>query len=136
LTFFAPVADYTLVNLREVEDSAPKFGLPEGMEARFPKTALGSSIGAFSLQRLGPGVRSPFGHRHARQEEHYVILAGSGRIKLDDEEIEVRQWDAIRVSFETMRAFEAGDEGLELLAFGAPIADEPDVEMTPGWWSE
>jgi uncharacterized cupin superfamily protein len=109
--------------------------MPKGMEARFPKGELGSSIGAVSLQRLGPGLRSPFGHRHARQEEHYVIVDGSGRMRLDDEEIEVKQWDAIRVSAGTMRAFEAGPEGLELLAYGAPIADEPDVEMTPGWWS-
>jgi uncharacterized cupin superfamily protein len=130
------VSDFSIVNLREVEDSAPQFGMPEGMEARFPKRALGSTIGAVSLQRFGPGLRSPFGHRHARQEELYVILEGSGRMKLEDEVVEVRQWDAVRVSAGTMRAFEAGSDGLEFLAFGAPIADEPDVELTPGWWAE
>jgi gentisate 1,2-dioxygenase len=130
------MADFSIVNLREVEDSAPQFGMPEGMEARFPKRALGCTIGAVSLQRLGPGLRSPFGHRHARQEELYVILEGGGRMKLEDEVVEVRQWDAVRVSPGTMRAFEAGSEGLEWLAFGAPIADEPDVEMAPGWWAE
>jgi mannose-6-phosphate isomerase-like protein (cupin superfamily) len=134
LTFFAPMADFTKVNLREVEDAAPTFGMPEGLEARFPKRELGSSIGALSLQRLGPGLRSAFGHRHARQEEHYVILDGSGLMKLDDEEIDVRQWDVVRVAGGTMRAFEAGPEGLEFLAYGAPIADEPDVEMAPDWW--
>ena len=129
------MSDYSIVNLREVEDSAAAWGMPEGMEARFPKRALGSTIGAVSLQRLGPGLRSPFGHRHARQEELYVIVEGGGRMKLEDEVVDVRQWDAVRVAPGTMRAFEAGPEGLELLAYGAPIAEEPDVEMAPGWWS-
>jgi uncharacterized cupin superfamily protein len=130
------MADFSIVNLREVEDSAAKSGMPAEMEARFPKRELGSTIGAVSLQRLGPGLRSPFGHRHARQEELYVIVEGAGRMKLDDELIEVRQWDAVRVSAGTMRAFEAGAQGLELLAFGAPITAEPDVEMAPGCWGD
>ena len=130
------MADFSIVNLREVEDSASAAGMPEGMEARFPKRVLGSTIGALSLQRLAPGLRSPFGHRHARQEELYVIVEGGGRMKLDDEVVDVRRWDAVRVSPGTMRAFEAGPDGLELLAYGAPIADEPDVEMAPGWWDE
>ena len=130
------MADFSIVNVREVEDSASASGMPEGMEARFPKRVLGSTIGALSLQRLAPGLRSPFGHRHARQEELYVIVEGGGRMKLDDEVVDVRRWDAVRVSPGTMRAFEAGPDGLELLAYGAPIADEPDVEMAPGWWDE
>jgi quercetin dioxygenase-like cupin family protein len=130
------MSGYTIANVREVEDSAPRFGMPEGMEARFPKHALECRIGAVSLQRLGPGLRYPFGHRHERQEELYVIIEGGGRLKLDDEVIDVRRWDVIRVDAGTMRAFEAGPEGLELLAFGAPIAEEPDVEMVPGWWSD
>jgi gentisate 1,2-dioxygenase len=129
------VSDYSIVNLREVEDSAPKFGMPAGMESRFPKRALGCAVGALSLQRLGPGLRSPFGHRHARQEELYVVVDGGGRMKLDDEIVDLRTWDSVRVAPGAMRAFEAGPEGLELLAYGAPIADEPDVEMQPGWWS-
>jgi uncharacterized cupin superfamily protein len=130
------MGDYSIVNLREVEDSATRFGMPEGMEARFPKRVMGSTVGAVSLQRFGPGVRSPFGHRHARQEEVYVILEGGGKLKLDDELVEVRRWDAVRVPPGTMRAFEGGSQGLELLAFGAPIAEEPDVEMAPGWWGD
>jgi mannose-6-phosphate isomerase-like protein (cupin superfamily) len=79
------MSDYSIVNLREVEDSARQFGMPEGMEARFPKRALGSTIGAVSLQRYGLGFRAPFGHRHARQEETYVVLEGGGRMNIDGE---------------------------------------------------
>jgi gentisate 1,2-dioxygenase len=130
------MSDYTIVNLNEVEDSAPKFGLPAGIEARFPKHALGCNVGAVALQRLAPGFRTPFGHRHKHQEELYVIVAGSGSVKLDDEVVHVRQWDVIRVGPETMRNFEAGPDGLELLAFGAPIAEESDGEIVPGWWAD
>jgi mannose-6-phosphate isomerase-like protein (cupin superfamily) len=130
------MSDYSIVNLREVEDSAAEGGMPEGMEARFPKRALGSTIGAVSLQRYGPGLRSPFGHRHARQEETYVIVEGGGRINIDGEVVELRRWDAVRIPPGAMHAVEAGPEGLELLAYGAPIADEPDLEMAPGWWGD
>jgi quercetin dioxygenase-like cupin family protein len=130
------MSDYTIVNLREVEDSARGSGMPDGMEARFPKRELGSTVGAVSIQRLAPGLRSPFGHRHARQEELYVIVEGGGRMKLEDEVVDLHQWDAVRVAPGTTRAFEGGPDGLELLAYGAPIADEPDLEMEPGWWDE
>ena len=126
------MSDYTKVSLREVEDSAPAAGL-QGIEARFPKQRLGCTVGAVSLQHLAPEARSPFGHRHARQEELYVILSGTGRMRLGDDVIEVAPWDAIRVAPETMRAFEAGPEGLELLAYGAPIGEENDAEIVPGW---
>ena len=92
------MSDYTIVNLREVEDSAPKFGLAPDLEARFPKRELGSTIGAVSLQRFAPNARSPFGHKHANQEELYVIIDGGGRVKLDDDVVDVRRWDAIRVA--------------------------------------
>lgn len=130
------MSDYSIVNLREVEDSARQFGMPEGMEARFSKRALGSTIGAVSLQRYGPGLRAPFGHRHTRQEETYVILEGGGTINIDGEIVELGRWDAVRVPPGSMRAFEAGPDGLEILAFGAPIAEEPDIEMAPGWWGD
>jgi quercetin dioxygenase-like cupin family protein len=130
------MSDYTVVNLREVEDAAPKFGLPPEVEARFPKHALGCKTGAVSLQRLAPGARTPFGHRHKLQEELYVIIEGSGSMKLDDDIVEVRQWDAVRVAPSMLRAFEAGPDGIELLAFGAPIAEESDGEIVPGWWSD
>ena len=130
------MTDYTKINLRESENMAEQAGLAPDVEARFPKRELGSTIGAVSLQRLAPGARMPFGHRHANQEEVYVVLDGSGRMRLEDEEIEVGQWDAIRVAPATMRAFEAGSLGLEFLAYGAPIAEQPDLEMKQGWWGE
>jgi uncharacterized cupin superfamily protein len=130
------MSDYTIVNLREVENLAPKFGLPPEIEARFPKQALGCETGAASLQSLAPGTRSPFGHRHKRQEELYVVVKGGGSVKLDDDIVEIRQWDVVRVGPDTMRAFEAGPDGIEFLAFGAPIAEESDGEIVQGWWSD
>jgi len=130
------VSDYTKVNIREHENVAPKFGMPDEMEARFPKQALECEIGAVGLETLGPGFRTPFGHKHKKQEELYVVVSGSGRVKLDDEILDVRQLDVIRVPPHVMRNFEAGDDGLEVLAFGAPIGDENDGEIVPGWWSD
>jgi uncharacterized cupin superfamily protein len=130
------MADYTIVNLREVEDQAPRFGLSPGLEARFAREALGCRTVGLSYQRLAPGFRVPFGHRHARQEEVYVLLAGSARLRLDDEVRDLEQWDAVRVDAGTMRAFEAGPEGAEILAVGAPAGSPPDVEMEPGWWTD
>jgi mannose-6-phosphate isomerase-like protein (cupin superfamily) len=130
------MSDYAKVNLREVEDSAVAFGLSPDLEARFPKRQLGCRIAAVSLQRLAPGVRSSFGHSHGEQEELYVIVEGGGRMKLDDDVIDLARWDVVRVSPPTVRAFEAGPGGLELLAFGAPISEQGDTEMVPGWWTE
>jgi mannose-6-phosphate isomerase-like protein (cupin superfamily) len=78
----------------------------------------------------------PFGHKHAEQEEVYVVVGGSGRVKLDDEVRDVREWDAVRVGPDTVRDFEAGPNGLALVAVGAPFQGANDVEMIPGWWSE
>ena len=129
---------YTLVNLNEVEDRGSQFGLT-GIEARFATVPLQLQKSGISLQRYGPGARLPFGHRHDQQEELYVLVSGSGRMKLDDEIVEIKQWDALRVPSETMRNFEAGPEGAELLAFGAPNTGPSvatDAEPTMGWWSD
>ncbi|MBD0328608.1 MAG: cupin domain-containing protein [Thermoleophilia bacterium] len=125
---------FTKVNLRGLDDMAPRFGLSPSVEARFARRALRSEIGGLGLLRLAPNARAPFGHRHAQQEELYVVVAGSGRARLDDEIVDVGPWDVLRVAPETMRAFEAGPDGLEYLAFGAPVAPEPDSELVPGWW--
>jgi mannose-6-phosphate isomerase-like protein (cupin superfamily) len=130
------MSDYTIVNIREHENIAPKFGIAEGLEARFPKRDLQCEIGGLGLETLAPGFRTPFGHKHTRQEELYVVVRGSGRVKLDDEIVGIRQWDVIRVPPHVMRNFEAGDEGLEVLAFGAPISEENDGEIVPGWWTD
>ena len=123
---------FSVVNLEEVEDMAPKFGLSEAGEARFARTDLGASATGLSLQRLRPGVRQSFGHAHRRDEEVYVILSGSGRVAVDDEIRDVTRLDAIRVAPGSIRAFEAGPEGLEILATGTH--HPADAEMRPDFW--
>ena len=133
------MANYTIKNLKEDgEDSAPRFGFAPNLEARFANEELGLKQSGVSYQRYGPGFRVPFGHKHKRQEELYVVLSGSARVKLDDEIVELRQWDAVRVPAEVMRCFEGGPEGAELLAIGAPNTGPPseDGEMMPGWWGD
>jgi mannose-6-phosphate isomerase-like protein (cupin superfamily) len=133
------VGDYTKVNLKaDVDDSAVRFGFSPDLEARFAAGDLNLKQSAISYQRLAPGYRLPFGHSHKQQEELYVILSGSGRLKLDDEIVEVGALDAVRVPPQVMRGFEAGDEGAELLAFGAPNTGGPaeDAVPEPGWWSD
>lgn len=125
---------FTHKKLEEVKDSAPEFGVGDGMEARFAKDDVEAEETGFSFHRLQPGKRQPFGHNHEEAEEIYVIVRGDGLFKLDDEIIEVEALDAIRVSPEVTRAFEAGDNGLEVIAFG-PRRDG-DGAIVPGWWSD
>jgi mannose-6-phosphate isomerase-like protein (cupin superfamily) len=128
------MTDYAIRNLQEIEDSAVKFGLSPQMETHFARKDLSAETLGLSLQRLAPNVRQPFGHRHEFQEEVYVILSGGGRVSLGDEVLDIRPWDAVRVAPGTVRAFEAGPEGLELLAFGAHT-DSGDVESVEGFWA-
>ncbi len=125
---------YTLRNVKDVDDSAPAFGMSPDVEARFARKALESQQVALSYQRLQPNVRMPFGHTHATQEEIYVVLSGSGRAKLDDDVVDLQTWDALRVDPETMRAIEAGPDGIEFLAVGGPIGEQSDAEMVSDWW--
>jgi uncharacterized cupin superfamily protein/quinol monooxygenase YgiN len=122
----------TIVNLEEIEDQAPKFGMDQVMEARFGQRDLGACRTGISHQRLRPGVRQPFGHHHQHAEEVFVVLAGSGRVKIDEDIRELRQYDAIRVAPESSRAFEAGPDGLELLAVGPHHAG--DAVIVPDFW--
>ena len=130
------MSDYTIVNLGDVENVAPKFQMPEGMDVRFPKRLLGCKVGGVAVEKLPPGVRTPFGHTHSVQEEIYVIAEGSGRVKIEDEVLDLRTWDIVRVGPDTMRNFEAGPDGITFVAFGAPISEENDGEIVPGWWSD
>src|SRR4051794_17143677 len=109
---------FTKVNLASVDDAAPANGFGDRWEARVAREALSAERTGVSFFRLRPSKRSPFTHRHTDAEEIYVVLSGRGRMKLDDEILEVRQLDAIRVAPATARAFEAGPDGLELLAVG------------------
>jgi len=130
------VAAHTIRNLKELDDSAVQFGMSPSMEARFAREELGTEQSGLSYQRLAPGFRQPFGHRHKQQEEVYVVLSGSGRIKLDDEIVELREWDSVRIPPATTRQLEAGPDGLEYLAFGAPNVGSGDAEVVGGWWSD
>ncbi len=127
------MTDYTHKNLKDsVEDSAEKFGLAPNLEARFGRSALDMQGGGMSYQRMVPNFRGPFGHRHTTQEEVYVIIAGSGRIKLEDEIRELRQWDVLRVSPKVARGFESGPDGLELIAIG--FGEGGEAEMLQDFW--
>jgi mannose-6-phosphate isomerase-like protein (cupin superfamily) len=133
----AGMSAYTHLNLKDdVEDSATKFGLSPALESRFARQPLGLENSGVSYLRLAPGVRAPFGHTHKEQEEVYVVVGGAGRIKLDDEIVELKRWDALRIPPETMRNLEGGPEGIELLLFGAPNAGFGDAETVDGWWTD
>ena len=125
--------DYTLINIKELEDQAPKHGLAPDIEARTAREPLRLSASGLGYYRYAPNYRT-FGHRHAYQEEVYVVLSGDGRAKVGDSIVDLRQWDALRVAPKTTRAFEAGPEGLEILAFGSPSDHNRDVELISDWW--
>ena len=130
------MAAYTRVNLKsDVKDMAPEFGM-EGIESRFARTNLELEKSGVSYFRLDSGYRAPFGHTHSEQEEVYVILSGSARVAVGDEVVELGELDAIRIAPETMHGMEAGPDGAEILAFGAPNTDNKDADMQPGWWPE
>jgi mannose-6-phosphate isomerase-like protein (cupin superfamily) len=125
------MADYTLTNLKEIEDSAADN--PE-LESRFARKHLNSEHLGVSYFRYGSGFRSGRGHSHREQEEVYVVVGGSGRIKLDEEIVELRQWDTIRVAPQTVRAFEGGPDGLEVIAVGADRPEGGDGVPAPDFW--
>jgi mannose-6-phosphate isomerase-like protein (cupin superfamily) len=125
---------YTHKKLTDVKDSAPQFGYGELAEARFAREDLGAEQTGISHLKLKPGKRMPFGHRHENAEEIYVVIAGSGRIKLDDEIVEVEELDVIRISPEVGRGVEGGPEGIEVLAVGAH--HDGDGELLHGWWED
>jgi mannose-6-phosphate isomerase-like protein (cupin superfamily) len=125
---------FTIKNLRDVEDSAPKFGFGDVQEARFAWSDLDAERTGISMHRVKPGCRQGFAHRHEEAEEIYVILSGRGRMKLDDEIIDVAPLDAIRVAPTVLRAFEAGEDGLDVLAVGAHHKGDGEVVPDPGFW--
>jgi mannose-6-phosphate isomerase-like protein (cupin superfamily) len=122
---------FTKVNLKELEA-----GGSENVEARLARTHLESEHLGISHFRYAPGHRNTTGHRHREQEEAYVVVGGSGRLKLDDEIVELRQWDVVRVAPATVRAFEAGPDGLEVLAVGSDRPEGGDGERVEDWWIE
>jgi mannose-6-phosphate isomerase-like protein (cupin superfamily) len=125
---------YTIKNLREIEDVAPRFGFSEVQEARFARTDLESETIGLAFHHVKPGKRQAFAHRHEQAEEIYVVISGAGRVKLDDDVRDVEPMDAIRVAPQVARAFEAGPDGLELLVFGPRHAGDGEV-LTDDFWA-
>jgi mannose-6-phosphate isomerase-like protein (cupin superfamily) len=123
---------YTIKNLREVEDAAQKGGFSDTQEARFAYGDLDAESTGLALIVVKPGQRQPFAHRHNEAEEIYVVLSGSGRLKLDDEVVEIGPMDAIRMGPSHARGLEAGDDGLEVLAVGPRHAG--DAELVQDFW--
>ena len=131
------MAGYTKVNLKEdVEDQAPRFGLEGKIEARMARVALELENAGVSYQRLAPNYRVPFAHKHKNQEEVYVLVSGSAKAKLEDEIVDLKPWDALRVHKDTVRSFEAGADGAEMLAIGAPNTGPGDADMIQDWWMD
>jgi mannose-6-phosphate isomerase-like protein (cupin superfamily) len=130
------MSEYTHLNLKDVEDQAPNFGLSPDLEFRMARVGLGLENSGLSYLRVAPGFRLPFGHKHKNQEEVYVLVSGSARMKIEDEVKELEQWDAVRVHKDTMRTIEGGDEGAEFLVVGAPNTGPGDAETVQGWWSD
>ena len=129
-----PKPGHTIRNIAEAEDQAAKYGYGEMGESRFPSDDLNAEHTGVSHQRLRPGKRQMFAHRHRRAEEIYVVLSGSGRVRVEDDIIDLAPLDAIRVGPQQTRAFEAGPDGMEILAFGHRMRG--DAEIVPDWWTD
>ena len=131
---------FTLVNIKaDLEDLGPRFDGAPDLEFRAATKALELERSALSYQRVPPDYRFPYGHTHVTQEEVYVVVRGSGRMRLDDEIVELTEWDAVRVPPGTWRGYEAGPDGLEMLVVGAPnLGDDPrnDVDGRRHWWAD
>ncbi len=124
---------YTIKNLKEVDDSAQEAGLSDSLEARFAHEDLGSERSGISYQVMKSGQRQPFAHKHGEMEEIYVVISGTGRVKLDDEIENVGPLDAIRISPDVTRAFEAGDEDLVLLVFSPRAQGDAEIVKDFSW---
>jgi mannose-6-phosphate isomerase-like protein (cupin superfamily) len=130
------MSGYTHTNLKEVDDQAPGLGLAPSAELRMARVPLELENSGVSYYRFAPNFRQPFGHKHKKQEEVYVVVSGSAQAKLGDELIELKPWDALRVASDTMRCFEAGPDGAEFIVVGAPNTGPGDGDIEPGWWQD
>jgi mannose-6-phosphate isomerase-like protein (cupin superfamily) len=127
------MANYTIKNLREVKDSAAEAGISDSIEARFAHEDLDSETSGISYQVVKAGQRQPFAHKHGDMEEIYVVVSGSGRVKLDDEIEDVGALDAIRIAPPVTRAFEAGDEDLVLVVFSPRAKGDAEMVQDFSW---
>jgi mannose-6-phosphate isomerase-like protein (cupin superfamily) len=126
------MADYTLKNLKELDNAAAARG--SDVEARFGRKHLDARQIGVSYFRYAPGYRAGVGHHHKVQEEAYVVVGGSGRIRLDDEIVDLKLWDVVRVAPEVVRGFEGGPDGLELIAVGGERPEGGDGVAVQDWW--
>ena len=124
------MSDYAVKNLLEIDNLSER---PE-FEIRFSRKYLDSKELGVTLLRIGANSAATDGHHHEEQEEAYVVISGSGRIKLDDEVVELRQFDVVRVAPEVVRAFEAGPDGLEVIAVGGRKPEGGDGVRDPDRW--
>jgi mannose-6-phosphate isomerase-like protein (cupin superfamily) len=125
---------HTIKNLRDVDDMAPKFGFDAVQEARFCRHDLDADQTGLAFMRVKPNQRQAFAHRHDEAEEIYVVVAGGGRIKLDDEILDIGPMDAIRIAPGVARALEGGPEGIEYLAFGPHHESDGEILKDEGFW--
>jgi quercetin dioxygenase-like cupin family protein len=128
------MSSFATVNLLDVEDSVGERA--PGIEGRFARKHLDSRDLGISLFRYAANLRSPVAHSHREQEEAYVVVAGSGRVLLGDEVRELRTWDVVRVAPEVVRAFEAGPDGLDIIAVGGPKPEDGDGVMGAAVWPD
>ena len=129
------MAGYTKKNLQDVDNSAPA-SAGDGFEARFARKHLDSEHLGVSYFRYGPDFKAPYGHRHREQEEAYVVVGGSGQLRLDDDVIDLERWDVVRVAPQVVRAFRGGPDGLEIIAIGADRPEGGDGELVEDFWTD
>ena len=123
--------DWTKTNFGDLRDLSPE---DARVQWRFAREALGSPELGVSRFTYDPGGRMPWGHRHRVQEEIYVVVAGSGRAKLDDEVVALSAWDVLRVAPAVVRSFEAGPEGLDVICVGGRKPQGGDSERFQDFW--
>lgn len=128
-------ATWTRANVDDLDDLAPAHGFTTH-EARFPSGYLNAAATGLAHIRIKPGERLPFGHDHATVEETYYVTAGSGRMKLGDDVIEVSAGDFLRIGPKVMHSAEAGPDGLDYIAFGPPEPRDAGGRFEPGWWND
>jgi uncharacterized cupin superfamily protein len=125
------MSDYAIKNLMEIDDLAAD---NPDREIRFSRKYIDSEELGVTYQHYSPGFVSTDGHSHGEQEEAYVVIDGSGAVKLDDERIELKRWDVVRVAPAVVRGFDAGPDGLTLICVGGHKPEGGDGQLVEGRW--